>query len=154
MRSCVRPVYAVRMTAGPDEVRLPGPVQSNELECPDSTSGFPGCGPVRSSSLTFALTALHGGEIVPRFSHVAMPPSARDRSRPAEGQRFEPSIRFGSQNTIQSIRFGFSSPILNLRPSGHPPTKPFAPANPFHFRPIENAKRTNFANRFKQDTLR
>jgi len=41
-RSCVRPVCAVQMTAGPDEVRLPGPVQSNELECPDSTSGFPG----------------------------------------------------------------------------------------------------------------
>ena len=46
LRSCVRPVYAVRLTAGPDEVRLPGPNQNNELESPDSTSGYPGSGPV------------------------------------------------------------------------------------------------------------
>ena len=34
------------MTAGPDEVRRPGPTQTIELERPDTTSGFPGSGPV------------------------------------------------------------------------------------------------------------
>ena len=46
LRSCVRTVYAVHLTASPDEVRLPGPNQNNELESPDSTSGYPGSGPV------------------------------------------------------------------------------------------------------------
>ncbi len=35
LRSCVRPVVAVHMTAGPDEVRVPGPNQTNELRRPD-----------------------------------------------------------------------------------------------------------------------
>lgn len=34
------------MTAGPDEVRVPGPSQTIELLSPDTTSGFPGYGPV------------------------------------------------------------------------------------------------------------
>ncbi len=46
LRSCVRPVGAVLVTAGPDDVRLPGPYQTIELLRPDKTSGFPGCGPV------------------------------------------------------------------------------------------------------------
>jgi hypothetical protein len=46
LRSCVRPVGAVHVTAGPDEVRLPGPYQTIELLRPDSTSGYSGCGPV------------------------------------------------------------------------------------------------------------
>jgi len=31
LRSCVRPVDAVHLTAGPDEVRLPGPNQTSGL---------------------------------------------------------------------------------------------------------------------------
>lgn len=31
VRSCVRPLCAVRLTAGPDEVRMPGPNQTIEL---------------------------------------------------------------------------------------------------------------------------
>ncbi len=46
LRSCVRPVVAVHMTAGPDEVRVPGPNQTNGLRRPDNTSGCPGCGSV------------------------------------------------------------------------------------------------------------
>ena len=46
LRSFVRPVDAVLVTAGPDEVRVPGPNQTNELGSPDNTSGCPGCGPV------------------------------------------------------------------------------------------------------------
>jgi hypothetical protein len=37
---------AVRTTAGPDEVREPGPSQIIELLSPDNASGFPGDGPV------------------------------------------------------------------------------------------------------------
>ena len=46
LRSFVRPVGAVLVTAGLDEVRVPGPNQTIELIRPDSTSGCPGSGPV------------------------------------------------------------------------------------------------------------
>ena len=46
LRSFVRPVDAVLVTAGLDEVRGPGPDQINELGSPDNTSGCPGSGPV------------------------------------------------------------------------------------------------------------
>jgi len=41
LRSFVRPVCAVPLTAGPDEVRVPGPNQTIELRRPDTTSGCP-----------------------------------------------------------------------------------------------------------------
>jgi hypothetical protein len=44
VRSCVRPFDAVILIAGPDEVRVPGPNQTIELLCPDSTSGCPDSG--------------------------------------------------------------------------------------------------------------
>ena len=46
LRSFVRPVDAVLVTAGLDEVRVPGPTRTSALGRPDSTSGCPGCGPV------------------------------------------------------------------------------------------------------------
>ena len=60
LRSFVRPLYAVHMTAGLDEIRVPGPNQTNELASPGTTSGCPGCGPFRSSSFTSALASHRG----------------------------------------------------------------------------------------------
>ena len=67
VRSCVRPVDAEHVPAGPDEVRAPGPYQTSELRSPDSTSGFPGCGPVQSSSFTFALACRDGSVLLALF---------------------------------------------------------------------------------------
>ena len=41
LRSFVRSVGAVLVTAGLDEVRVPGPNQTNGLGCPDSPFGGP-----------------------------------------------------------------------------------------------------------------
>ncbi len=46
LRSFVWPLSAVHLTAGLDEVRMPGPNQRIELSRPDTTSGCPGSGPV------------------------------------------------------------------------------------------------------------
>lgn len=43
-RSFVRPLFAVHLTAGLDEVRMPGPDQTGELGSSDSISGYPGSG--------------------------------------------------------------------------------------------------------------
>jgi hypothetical protein len=56
---------AVHLTAGLDEVRVPN--QTNELLSPDSTSGVPGCGPVQSSSITFALACRDSSVLLPLF---------------------------------------------------------------------------------------
>ncbi len=43
-----------------DEVRTLGPIQTDDLVSPDTTTGCPNCGPFRSSSLTSALAFVHG----------------------------------------------------------------------------------------------
>lgn len=46
MRSCVRPVYAVLFPAGPDEVRVPGSIQSIGFGILTAPRSVPVCGPL------------------------------------------------------------------------------------------------------------
>ena len=49
------------ITAGPDEVRIPSPYQTNELLSPDSTSGCLGGGPICFIIIHSALAFLTAG---------------------------------------------------------------------------------------------
>jgi hypothetical protein len=59
MRSCVRPIDAVRVTAGPDEVREPGPIRRASFEALTAPRGVPAAVPI---DYHHSLLPLHSGD--------------------------------------------------------------------------------------------